>query len=149
MRRDCFRYLSFLKNKVVPFYFLQLKKEIYIKYLKIYKPNYIFYQILFFKNLMNIDVSRILAWQILVKNPLNIKLHKNLALLLATSGSTGNSKIVKISYENINENTIQISKYLSLNAITKTITTLPINYTYGMSVLNTFFYSKSKMIITK
>ena len=90
-------------------------------------------------------------YQILKRKKLyNYKVHKNLAIMLATSGSTGNSKIAKISYQNVNENTIQISKYSPLfNKKTKTVTTLPINYTYGMSILNTFLNSKSKIYITK
>ena len=150
---DCFLgYLSFLKNKTVPFLLSsQLKRDVFTKYLRIYKPNYIFLPKSFFlKFNYYLPIKTIGNYQILKRKKLyNYKVHKNLAIMLATSGSTGNSKIAKISYQNVNENTIQISKYLSLNKKTKTVTTLPINYTYGMSILNTFFNSKSKIYITK
>ena len=42
------------------------------------------------------------------------KINKNLALLLSTSGSSGNSKFVKLSYKNIYSNAIAIKKYLNL-----------------------------------
>ena len=68
---------------------------------------------------------------------------------MPTSGTTGNPKIVKLTYENLNHNTKAISKYLKLNTKKITITTLPVSYTYGMSILNTFIFSGAKLIVTK
>ena len=45
-------------------------------------------------------------------------------MLLGTSGSTGNPKFVKLSYENIFSNTKSISKFLAINDDHKVITTL-------------------------
>ena len=68
------------------------------------------------------------------------KLHDDLALLLTTSGSTGSPKFVRQSYANIRANTESIVEYLALTAQEKPITTLPMNYTYGLSILNTHLW---------
>ena len=61
-------------------------------------------------------------------------------MLLGTSGSTGNPKFVKLSYENIFSNTKSISKFLAINDDHKVITTLNPNYTYGLSIINTHLF---------
>ncbi len=64
-------------------------------------------------------------------------LHPDLALLLTTSGSTGSPKFVRQSYRNLRANTDSIVDYLALTAEERPITTLPMNYTYGLSIINT------------
>ncbi len=66
----------------------------------------------------------------------NIKLNPELALLLTTSGSTGSPKLVKQSYINIQSNAEAIASYLELDEKERPITTLPMNYTYGLSIIN-------------
>ena len=73
--------------------------------------------------------------------------NKNLALLLTTSGSTGNPKVVKVSRKNLIANTKSICKYLKLSEKDRHITTLPMNYTYGLSCINTFLYSGGSIIL--
>ena len=63
-------------------------------------------------------------------------LHKDLALLLTTSGSTGSPKLVKQTYTNIQSNAEAIAGYLELDCDERPITSLPMNYTYGLSVIN-------------
>jgi len=64
------------------------------------------------------------------------ELFGDLALLLTTSGSTGSPKLVRQSYENIRANTASIVEYLKLDSTERPITTLPMNYTYGLSIIN-------------
>ena len=65
--------------------------------------------------------------------------HPDLALLLSTSGSTGSPKLVRLSYENLLSNTMSICEYLKIIRADRPITTLPMNYSYGLSVINTHF----------
>jgi len=44
------------------------------------------------------------------------EIHVDLALLLSTSGSTGSSKLVKLSYENLVHNAKSIVEYLKIDA---------------------------------
>lgn len=74
----------------------------------------------------------------LVKTPWanDYPLHSDLALLLTTSGSTGSFKLVRLSYTNIAANQNSIADFLELDAAERPITTLPMSYTYGLSVIN-------------
>ena len=76
------------------------------------------------------------------------EMYGELALLLTTSGSTGSSKLVRQSYKNIEANTRSIVEYLHLNENERPITTLPMNYTYGLSIINTHLYVGAKILLT-
>ena len=69
-------------------------------------------------------------------------------LLMSTSGTTGSPKLVRQSYDNINSNTKNISKYLRINNRDVTITSLPFSYVYGLSVINSHLYSGSTIVLT-
>ena len=69
-------------------------------------------------------------------NNKNLEIHKDLALLLTTSGTSGESKFVKLSYQNIYTNAEAIKKYLGIKSTDRTMTILPIHYTYGIAVIN-------------
>jgi len=62
--------------------------------------------------------------------------HADLALLLSTSGSTGSSKLVRLSAQGLATNAASIITYLDLKAEDCAITTLPLAYSFGMSILN-------------
>lgn len=74
--------------------------------------------------------------------------HPDLALLLSTSGSTGSPKLVRLSYENLLSNTMSICEYLKIIRADRPITTLPMNYSYGLSVINTHLYAGASIILT-
>ncbi len=78
-----------------------------------------------------------------------IDLHLDLALLLTTSGSTGSPKLVRQSYQNILANTQSIVEYLQIDATERPITTLPMNYTYGLSIINTHLFVGATLILTQ
>ena len=63
-------------------------------------------------------------------------LYENLGLLLTTSGSTGSPKLVRLSYDNIQSNAASIAQYLELTAADRPVSSLPMHYTFGLSVIN-------------
>lgn len=75
-------------------------------------------------------------------------LYPELALLLTTSGSTGSPKFVRQSYANIKANTESIIEYLELDSRERAITTLPMNYTYGLSIINTHLMVGATLLLT-
>ena len=77
------------------------------------------------------------------------QLNDDLALLLTTSGSTGSPKLVRQSYKNIEANTKSIVEYLELSESERAITTLPMNYTYGISIINTHLWVGASLILTE
>lgn len=77
-----------------------------------------------------------------------IKINKNLKILLSTSGSMGSPKLVMLTTSSLKDNTIRISKYLSLTKKSKTITSMPFAYSYMMSVINSHFYVGGSIYVT-
>ena len=63
-------------------------------------------------------------------------LHPDLALLLSTSGSTGSPKLVRLSHDNLRANAASIADYLGLTPDDRAITSLPLHYCYGLSVVH-------------
>lgn len=74
--------------------------------------------------------------------------HPDLALLLSTSGSTGSPKLVRLSRANLESNAQAIVQALSLNEGERPLTSLPIHYSYGLSVLNSHLVAGAGVVLT-
>lgn len=72
-----------------------------------------------------------------------------LALLITTSGSTGSPKLVRQSYTNLLSNATSIAQYLKLDDTERPITTLPMNYVYGLSIINSHFLVGATILLTE
>jgi long-chain acyl-CoA synthetase len=81
--------------------------------------------------------------------PQNLDLHDDLALMLSTSGSTGSLKFVRLSHQNLQANTRSITEFLSVCSDDRAITTMPMSYTYGLSILNTHLAAGASMILSE
>ena len=144
-------YVGFLQAKIVP---LMLRADLDIALLKnmidIYLPKYV--------NVPNSMAEKLPYLQKVYSNlnytllktdfDKSYKLHDKLALLLTTSGSTGSPKLVRQSYKNLTENTKSIVQYLKLDDTERAITSLPMNYNYGISIINTHFWVGAALILT-
>jgi len=75
-------------------------------------------------------------------------LHPSLALLLTTSGSTGSPKLVRLTRENLAANATAIAEYLGLGPDERAIQSLPMHYSYGLSVLNSHLVAGAAVVIT-
>lgn len=74
--------------------------------------------------------------------------HPDLLLCLTTSGSTGSPKFVRISEMNLKSNTEAIADYLSIDQNERPITSLPMYYSFGMSVLNSNLLMGATILLT-
>ncbi|MDK2808914.1 MAG: long-chain acyl-CoA synthetase [Clostridiales bacterium] len=74
-------------------------------------------------------------------------IYKELALLLTTSGSTGSPKLVRQTYENISANAASIAAYLEIVPEDRAIMTLPMSYTYGLSIINSHLLMGATVIM--
>jgi long-chain acyl-CoA synthetase len=112
-----------------------------------YKPNYIFSP----KD-KNIEASLIKEYndyKIYKTNyDINFEINDKLAILLTTSGSTGSPKFVRLSYDNIISNTKSISEYLNIDSSHRAITTMPMNYSYGLSIINTHLANGASIVLS-
>ncbi len=145
-------YIGFLNAKIVP---LMLKADLDFELLqeciRTYKPDYLYVPLSMVSQFDGCkEVFKSINYSLL-KTPYDgiFELNDELALLLTTSGSTGSPKLVRQSYKNIEANTISIVEYLNLDESERAITTLPMNYTYGISVLNTHLRAGAGVILTE
>lgn len=130
-------YISFLNSKnVVLLLDAGMAREDLEKYLKTYQPDYI---------CKPQDQEYVLsAYEPEIKK----ELYKELALLLPTSGSTGAMKLVRQSYRNIEANTKAIITYLQIKQSDRPILSLPMSYTYGLSIVHTHIAMGASIFLT-
>ena len=74
--------------------------------------------------------------------------HPDLGLLLSTSGTSGGPKLVRLSNANLVENASSIVDYLGLGPDDVAITTLPLNYCFGLSVLHSHLLAGASIVLT-
>lgn len=75
-------------------------------------------------------------------------INPDLALLLSTSGTTGSPRMVRLSYANLAANATSIADYLGLDSSERPITTLPMHYSYGLSVINSHLHVGAALLLT-
>jgi acyl-CoA synthetase (AMP-forming)/AMP-acid ligase II len=75
-------------------------------------------------------------------------LHPDLALLLSTSGSTGSPRLVRLSHANLLSNATAIADYLAITPDDRAITSLPLHYCYGLSVLHSHIQRGAGIALT-
>jgi len=74
-------------------------------------------------------------------------IHPDLACLLATSGTTGSTKLVRLSRTNLAANASAIVGALGLSADDVAITSLPIAHAFGLSVLDSHLVAGSTVVL--
>ena len=84
-----------------------------------------------------------------IEEPQEIEIHPDLALLLSTSGSTGSPKLVRLTLKNLAANANSIAQYLQLTAEERPITSLPMSYSYGLSVINSHLQVGATIVFTE
>ncbi|MGE6415190.1 AMP-binding protein [Planococcus kocurii] len=150
-KESIFGYVGFMRGHVVPVLLdASIQVERLQKLIELYKPAYIWASSENQDLLNTMEQSFVFGDYTLFKCSTAIQhdFDEHLALLLTTSGSTGSPKFVRLSYENIFKNAESIVKYLDIKAEDKPITTLPMNYSYGLSIINSHFISGATIIVT-
>jgi len=145
-------YLACLRTGVVPLLIgSSIDEELLLNLINTYQPNFIW-------TCRNFD-SLNKEWKMTILNrsyqllesidQFEHSFHPDLALLLMTSGSTGSPVLVRISYKNLIENASSISESLSISQKDIPITTLPMNYTYGLSIINSHLLNGCQIVLTE
>ena len=134
-------YVACLNHGIVPLMLdAHIDKQLLRRFVEIYHPDYIW---------RPLDGGYILEEGHRTSGVGHPVLFDDLALLLTTSGSTGSPKLVRQSYENIRANTASIVEYLKLDSSERPITTLPMNYTYGLSIINSHLAVGATILMTE
>ncbi len=74
--------------------------------------------------------------------------HRDLALLLTTSGSTGNPKLVRLTAGNLLANARSIAEYLGIGPGERAMQSLPMHYSYGLSLVNSHLAAGATLVLT-
>lgn len=82
------------------------------------------------------------------RNPDWQPIHSDVDLLLGTSGSTGSPQMVRLSKRNLQANAASIAEYLGLDDRQRPITSLPLHYSYGLSVINSHLLVGATIVCT-
>jgi long-chain acyl-CoA synthetase len=144
-------YLACMQNGTVPLMLnSDLDPELLSNLIASYKPQYIWAPD---QDERIIDIGRVVLTMLdysLIKLSLKKEdlLHDDLGLLLTTSGSTGSPKLVRLSYENLVSNAESISKYLSIDVNERPITSLPMYYSFGLSIINSHMIKGATILLT-
>lgn len=142
-------YLSCLEHGVVPV-MLDASKDLesIIKLLDVYKPNYVWAPDSRADEFGFDCVSSNYGYSLLSAYNVNYNLHPDLALLLTTSGSTGSPKLVRLTYKNIISNAESIAEYLDITEKERPVTSLPMYYSFGISVINSHLLKGATILLT-
>ena len=76
-------------------------------------------------------------------------INSSLQILLSTSGSTGSSKFVRLSRLNLESNAASIIEYLKIQPEDVAVTTLPFNYSFGLSIIHTHLLAGASIVVTE
>lgn len=138
-------YYCMLVNQTVPILVdAHLKEEMLEQLIRRYNPQYIWKS----TNTGHKIAVKHRNHVLLKRHDEMIDMHQDLALLLTTSGSTGSSKLVRISYDNLLSNARTCSEHVMLREDDATITTLPFYYCYGLSVIHFHWYMGATVYVT-
>lgn len=145
-------YIACMDHKIVPLLLnAHIDKELLDNLLRLYYPAYLWLPKEHIGQFPEMEPIYEAYNYVLLKTGYykNYPLYEELALLLTTSGSTGSPKFVRQSYTNVLDNAQSIVKYLELDETERPITTLPMNYTYGLSIINSHLLVGATILITE
>ena len=99
-------------------------------------------------NNYNVDAygNNNISINLFVNTNFNTEVSSTIKILLSTSGTTGSPKLVKLSTDNILQNALSISNYLPIQNNDVTPINLPLNYSYGLSVLHSNAIKGGKIV---
>ncbi|NBH36040.1 AMP-dependent synthetase [Clostridiaceae bacterium] len=145
-------YTGCIHNRIVPLLLPKnLNRELLDSLIDVYKPDYLWIPKELSLEFGDFSVEHEAFGYLLLETGYKQEyvLHDELCLLLTTSGSTGSPKLVRQSYKNVLSNAQSIVQYLELDALEKPITTLPMNYTYGLSIINSHLLAGATLLFTE
>ena len=141
-------------NKKIPQVLLDGSKDLELvqRLISIYQPEYIWMPPARVDEIGGETIYKYQEYslqQMVYDNPIADKrINPELQLCLTTSGSTGSPKLVRLSERNLESNAESIAQYLNISASERAITSLPMYYSYGMSVINSHLIMGATLLLT-
>lgn len=145
-------YVSALRHNKVPLLIdRNYKKGLIESFIDNYSPHYIFASQDDQLGKMEYEIHREILGGFIYKRKqlVEYEIAADLALMIPTSGSTGDPKCVRFSSNNIDSCTRSICEYLDFDQNRVAISFLPIHYSYGLSVLHNCIYKRAQYAVSK
>ena len=145
-------YVGALRNNKVPLLIDQGYKIDLIKsFIEKYTPTYIVGILDASLTQSDYEIEQSVANSVVYKRrtSCDYEINDELALLVPTSGSTGDSKCVRLSAQNVDSCTKSVCEYLDFDQNRTAISFLPIHYSYGLSVLHNCIYKRARFALSK
>ena len=143
-------YLSFLNNGQVPLLLsANMDKGLRANLEKAYLPSYCWVPERKAGEIAGDIIFSAYGYALLKTGHEPYPLHDNLSMLLTTSGSTGSPKLVRHKYGNLEANAANVAKAFSWTPEEKGICDLPMNYTMGLNVINSYLVTGASVLMVK
>ncbi|RUS02447.1 AMP-binding protein [Pectobacterium polaris] len=141
-------YVGFLSHGIVPLILdKDLDKELCEHLLSTYRPAYL-WRPQGEEGLAQDTIFSLENYELVPTGLEHCPLHQDLALLVSTSGSTGSPRLVRQSYRNILSNACSIAEYLGISSQERPVLNLPMNYVYGLSIINSHLLQGATLLLT-
>ncbi len=144
-------YTAFINNAIVPVMVSShLEEELLRNLLHTYQPEFLWVPKDQAEQFPGMETKYECHNYVLLRTNYHKKypLYDELGLLITTSGSTGSPKLVRQSFTNVLDNAQSIAEYLKIDDTERPITTLPMNYVYGLSIINSHFLAGATLLLT-
>lgn len=128
--------------------------ELISNLIEVYHPDYLWMPTRRIKDIDGVSIYMYEDYTLLqVQNEIDStfgqkEINSNLLLCLTTSGSTGSPKLVRLSEKNVLSNAESIASYLGITSEERPITSLPMHYSYGLSVINSHLIKGATILLT-
>ena len=140
-------YLGFLRADVVPLLLgNKLSHELFERLIEMYHPTWIWAEEDYFCQNEQYRHGKYVLSK-LDAEPYSI--HPDLCMMLTTSGSTGSPKCVRQTKANLEINSTCAVEHLRLSQEECFMTTLPMNYTYGLMSLQSHLLAGARIIMNR
>lgn len=142
-------YTSFLNHEIVP---IMLNSNIDIELLNgiivAYKPEYIWIPNSRIHDFTYEEICSINDYSLLKTGFSTPKMIDDLCILVTTSGSTGSVKYVRQTYKNVIADSKNTSSAWNVTSNDRLITTMPMNYTFSIMMINSHLYNGGTILLT-
>lgn len=141
-------YLACMESRAVPLLLgAAVDEELLGELMGRYRPNYIWMPEGFVPA-GKTAICRRMGYALIPHSRETCRMHDGLSLLLPTSGSTGSPKLVRHSYGNLEASARNVAAFFGLDGLERPMLDLPIQYTYGLSVLNSHIYAGATVLLS-
>lgn len=142
-------YVAFINNQNATLMLdAHIEQSAFESLYSIYKPHYLWAPLNYTKpegSKMVYKERDYALWEIEANHT---SVNEKLAVLLTTSGSTGSPKLVRLSKRNLESNARSIIEYLHISPEERPVTSLPMYYSFGLSIINSHLLAGATLLLT-